>query len=99
MENYIPLVLIEEEFGCDLVDFIDIWDDFNVPDHLCKVSYQHISDYKIREKAVKGKLNGSVVKKVTKELLEDFGVYEEMKDWFVQMKKMYDSTILEKELI
>lgn len=86
MENYIPISLLEEEFKCNLQKFRDKWKEFDVAKHLSQVCPS------LGEKEIKSIINGKLTKKVTTESLREHGVFDEIKQWFEEIKKMYDST-------
>ncbi|MED1487974.1 ATP-binding protein [Bacillus smithii] len=92
MENYIPPVLIEEYFDCDLSEYLGMWADFDIPGYLKNTCFEHIKDDNEREIAIKKILNGSLTKKVTAQLLKEHGVYDEIENWFKQIKEVYDKT-------
>ncbi|XXL53004.1 hypothetical protein ACSC1U_09650 [Mammaliicoccus lentus] len=92
MENYIPIKLIEENFDCDLSMFKSEWNTFDVPKHLTNIVMQDIPDAKTREKAIKGKINSTLAKKVDAEMLKEHGVYGEIEFWFKEIRRIYDST-------
>jgi len=94
MENYIPIPLIEEEFGCNLSSYKKDWEQFDVPDYLFGVALQDIPS-KNRENAIKGILNARLTKQITPDLLQEHGVYNEIKDWFVKMNKIFEGTSTE----
>jgi len=90
MENYIPIELIEERFGCDLSAHRDNWGEFNVPDYLKSNMMQEIKDVKERENAIKGILNKNLTQQITEESLRNHGVYDEIKGWFESIRNCLD---------
>ena len=102
MENYIPKQLIEINLGLCLDDYTSKWHDldFNIVNVLLNQNdtsvaqfnsiKNNIPDYKKREQAMKSYLNKTILKGVTKEMLETHGVYEEIKSWFVSMKNLLE---------
>lgn len=102
MENYIPKLLIEKNLGLCLDDYTSKWHDldFNIVNVLLNQNdtsvaqfnsiKNNISDYKRREQAMKSYLNKTILKGVTKEMLETHGVYDEIKSWFVSMKNLLE---------
>lgn len=85
MENYIPIPILEEAFNCDLKKYKDCWKNFDVAKHLSQVCTDD-------EKKIKSLINGRLVKQITAESLREHGVFDEIKQWFVEIKKLYDST-------
>lgn len=85
MENYIHKSLIEEEFGITIDDISD-WDNEDIPRYLNGKTGNH-------EKAIKEVLNGKLSSKMTKELFEELGAWNEVKDWFEKIKKLMNQTL------
>ena len=98
MENYIPLELIEEEFGINLDSEKMNWDNVDVPKLLVNKIMQHIKCSKKREEAIKGYLNGQLSRKITKEHLIYCNSYEEIKSWFEQIADLYNKNWYEQFL-
>lgn len=101
MENYIPKPLIESRLGLDLDDYKDKWNDkdFNIVDVLLSQkdtsvsqfnSIKNMSDYKEKEKALKSYLNKTVLSGVTKDMLVQHGVYNEIEEWFKELRALLD---------
>jgi predicted ATP-dependent endonuclease of OLD family len=90
MENYIPIEILENHFKCDLSEYRANWSTFNVPDYFKSREMLQIEDVKDRENAIKGILNKGLSRKITKELLEAHGVYEEVENWFMSIKNCID---------
>lgn len=106
MENYIPISMLEVVLGLDLSDYKDRWQnkDFNIIETLLslpdtsKKQYNAIKNMPTsnqkqkndRKIAFKNYLNKTVMVGVTKELLEAHGVYDEIRDWFTEMKNLLD---------
>lgn len=88
MENYISPSLIEEEFAIDLDGYKDGWAKMDVPKLLVGKVMPQIHDVKEREKKLKIRLNKSVAKKINRTYLQEIGVYEEIKNWFLKIKKI-----------
>lgn len=96
IEYYIPFPLIETNFGIDLLRFKDMLNDasfdlvktlLSIPstnDILCGIKKNKSLD--TQETALKNYLNKTIMKGISKELLEAHGVYDEVKGWFEQMK-------------
>ncbi|QGM29327.1 AAA family ATPase [Bacillus sp. N3536] len=100
MENYIYPDLIEETLRIDLSKYKERWHDIDIPKILLNVSMQQIKDVKKRENSIKGILNSSVAKKITKTHLEALGVYEEVESWFLIIAELYSShMVVEKEAL
>ncbi|WP_086314469.1 hypothetical protein A5821_002041 [Enterococcus sp. 7F3_DIV0205] len=83
MENYIPPELISKEFGIDIPD-VEVWKKTDVPKFLLDKTFLQIPDKKKREMALKGILNKKLPCNFTKEILENYGVYEELESWFIK---------------
>jgi predicted ATP-dependent endonuclease of OLD family len=79
MENYIHWSLIDEQFGIALNN--ENWERRNIPNEISQKTGQD-------EKIIKNILNGSVAKKITKQHLEELGVYDEVKSWFLTMLEL-----------
>ncbi|AJO24444.1 ATP-binding protein [Weizmannia coagulans] len=92
MENYIPPRLIEEQFGVNLDEYLYMWNEFDIPEHLKKCTLPHITNMREKEKRIKQILNGCLTKKITADLLKEHGVYEEIAGWFQQIKEIYERT-------
>lgn len=100
MENYIPRAMLESVLGVDLDHFATQWqnNDFNITNTLLSLpdttnsqftKIKNMSgDYKEKEKALKAYLNNTVIKGVSKVLLEQHGVYSEIESWFCAMKEL-----------
>lgn len=83
IENYIPINLIEEEFGIDLTPYKEQWTNFDVS------KFVQGKKSKLKEKNIKMILNGKVAKKITKQHLEEHGSYEEIKSWFQHISSAF----------
>ncbi|WP_425449480.1 ATP-binding protein [Dethiothermospora halolimnae] len=89
MENYICPKLIEKVFKekrrleVDLSDYYTEWHEKDVPKLLEEV-------YELREAEIKSFLNGVVAKNITKEILEEHGVYDEVYTWFENIANMVE---------
>ncbi len=79
MENYVNPRLLNMEFGTTL-SIGSNWGEVDVPFECNKVS-------KKGEPIVKQIINGKLSKQCTKELLQEIGVFEEVKGWFENIKK------------
>lgn len=87
MENYIPLEVIEEIFKDDNLSVplsIDEWKNQDVPKYLCNKVMLNIKNNSEREKAIKIRLNKATIR-ISKEELQDYGIYDEVKDWFQEI--------------
>lgn len=73
MENYIHWDLINDHFSISQSN--GNWNEIDVPTMIVQAS-------PLNEKAVKQILNGLLAKRMSRELLEDLGVYEEVQGWF-----------------
>lgn len=101
IEYYIPPSLIELSLGIDLSNIQNRYNDndFDLINHILNFETETnplagIKQDKKPEKALKAYLNKTVMRNVTKELLINMGVYEEIKSWFEKMKEL-DSIITE----
>lgn len=93
MENYIPIKLIEDRFQCNLSDHYDSWSEFDLPKQLVDIwDNNNFSDAKEKELAIKKIINGSLTKSITKEMLKEHGVFEEIKGWFEKINELYMKT-------
>ena len=88
MENYISPNLIESEFEIDLSSYKDNWSEIDVPKILVGKTMTQIKDETVREKKIKIRLNKSVAKKINKDYLEEIDAYEDIKQWFLKIKKI-----------
>lgn len=89
MENYIPIELVEEQFGVDLSEYSDRWGiDLDIPKLLVgKVGKTLGRDDIEREKRVKMILNGAVMKNCTYEMIRKMGNELEINKWFDTIRK------------
>lgn len=89
MENYIPLELVEEQFGLDLSEYSDRWGiDIDIPKLLVGKVGKSLGRNDIeREKRVKNILNGSAMKKCTYKMIKNMGNEAEIKKWFEAIRK------------
>lgn len=99
MENYLPLELIESEFGLSLKNYEKDWYEQDVPKRLIQLCMKEIEDVNDREKAIKKRLNGAISKKITKSMLESIGAWDEIKKWFCKIKAIDDGTYKQKNHI
>jgi hypothetical protein len=84
MENYIHKSIIEEEFDIDM-SYIEDWNQEDIPTYIInKINKNPIKN----ENAIKEILNGKLVSKMTKELLEDIEAFEEIKGWFEKIREL-----------
>lgn len=95
IEYYIPPKLIENALGIDLSDFYDRYTDpsFDLVKHILNIQtttplLSGIQLDKYPENALKAYLNKTIMRGVTKELLVEMGVFEEIKSWFEKMKEL-----------
>lgn len=86
MENYIPYKLVEEEFDIDLSDYKDNWEIADIPKLLVgKINRKLGRNAEEKEKIIKSILNGRISKNITKDMLVEMGVYEEIETWFIKL--------------
>ena len=91
MENYIHWSLIEKRFEIKIEKkVIENWDNIDVPKYL-------VNKTEMNEKTIKGILNGELSKKMTKELFEDLGAWEEVKGWFKTIRDLFNCTLFRGE--
>ena len=98
MEYYIPASLIECALGVDLEPYQSKYNDttFSLVDTLLAIENNNSTLTRFRRQpkindrrnAIKAFLNKTVLRGVTKELLTAFGVYEEIKQWFLKMREL-----------
>lgn len=84
IENYIHRLLIENKFNIKMDD-IKNWDEEDIPKYLSKKLNKN-------EKEIKYILCNELSQKMTKELLEDLGAWEEVKTWFEKIKGLFQKT-------
>lgn len=101
MENYIPKLKLECDLGVELSGYdVSQWRNQNfdivelllsLPDttkeQFTKIKNMNNSHDK-KVKALKNYLNKTVLLGVSKAMLEEHGVYEEIKEWFEEMKRL-----------
>lgn len=103
MEKYIPKSLIENKLGLNLDKYSERWNDvdFNIVDVLLAQddtsvqqfnAIKKIPNIKEKEKSLKSYLNKTVLKGVTKEMLVEHGVYDEIESWFKAFKELLEYT-------
>lgn len=101
MENYIPRILIETKLGLDLTPYADKWNDtdFDIVNTLLAQrdtsvqqfnSIKSIKDSKRREKALKCYLSKTILSGVTKDMLVQENLFDEIESWFKSMKSLND---------
>lgn len=101
MENYIPRILIETKLGLDLTSYADKWNDtdFDIVNTLLAQrdtsvqqfnSIKSIKDSKRREKALKCYLSKTILSGVTKDMLVQENLFDEIESWFKSMKSLND---------
>lgn len=98
IEYYIPACLIECCLGVDLLPYKDVYlnPNFSLIDTILSINNDNAtlraikSQHNIEKerKSLKAFLNKTVLSGVTKELLKDFDVYDEIKQWFNQMRDL-----------
>ena len=93
IEYYIPPQLIENALGIDLSNVYNKYTnkDFNLISHILNLDSTMLLKFKKSshpEPDLKAFLNKTVMKGVTKELLISTGVYDEIKSWFEEMKRL-----------
>lgn len=87
MENYIHWSLIEERFEITIEqETIANWGEVDIPKYL-------VSKTGMKEISIKGILNGELSKKMTKELFEELGAWEEVRGWFETIRDLFNHTL------
>lgn len=97
MENYIPPCIIESEFQIDLREYYNTWEYEDIPRILVSKIFLNIKSEKDREKAIKGKLNGSISKQITVKDLKEIGAFEELETFFKKVKAIFEGVYVEKQ--
>lgn len=103
MENYIPKSLIEYKLGLNLDKYTDKWNesDFNIVNVLLSQpdtasaqfnAIKNLKSYSEKEKALKSFLCKTVLDGVSKEMLQNHGVYDEIEGWFKAFKELLEYT-------
>lgn len=88
IENYIPKEIIEAEFEITLnIKQESEWDNLDIVKEIRK--YKNMKDIDI-----KSKICGSCAKKITKNHLINLNAWEEVENWFKEIKKLVDKTFL-----
>lgn len=85
IENYTHKSLIEEEFNITINNEID-WDNEDIPAYISRKTGR-------TEKEIKNILCGRLSKKMTKEMLEELGAWEEVKGWFEKIKELVSISV------
>lgn len=85
IENYIHKSLVETEFNITIDSQID-WDNQDIPEYIAKKTGR-------KKDQVKDILCGKLSKKMTKDLFEDLNAWEEVKNWFEQIRDYLNRTI------
>ena len=100
IEYYIPIPLINIALGIDIDDCAQRYNDenFDLINHILNqnATCQPFIGIKCDNKpeiALKNFLNKTAIKNITKEDLVIFGVYDEIKMWFEQMKALSDLVV------
>lgn len=84
MENYIPACLYENEFEIDLKGVLD-WDNADIGNIVTNKT-KKFND----EMIVKSIANGKLTKLITKEHLIELNCFEEIENWFKEIKELYE---------
>lgn len=98
MEYYIPSSLIECGLGIDLTPYLSQYNNtgFSLIDTILSLNNQNATLLGIKKQstldkqraALKAYLNKTAMRGVTKDLLVGFGVYDEIKQWFIKMRNL-----------
>lgn len=86
MENYINPKLIEERFNLDLNEYMENWNEEDIPEILKGKLNMSVEN-------IKKILNGSVSKEICKESLEEIDAYDEIKNFFIKVKEVHFNQI------
>lgn len=102
MEYYIPASLIEDKLGINLSPYLEQYQNtgFSLIDTILSIENNNSTligiksqpDMENRRKSLKAFLNKTALRGVTKELLVEFGVYEEIEQWFIKMRDLKKNT-------
>lgn len=95
IENYIHPALYNNLYNTSF-QYDKDWDSLDIPNFLvnhCKnlPKYQSYKSDKKIENDLKTEISIKLVPKMTKELLDDLGAFEEIKSWFIEIKNVYES--------
>ena len=95
IEYFIPPRLIDITLGTNLCAHVDRYENenFNLINYLLQAEVSvpplcGIKKAKNPETALKNYLNKTVLRTVDKKMLEEFGVFDEIKSWFEKMKEL-----------
>jgi len=88
-ENYIAPELYENKFKVDCSTIKD-WDNQDIPQFVMNKSSMFKEKNGEAEKIVKSIANGSLSKQMTMELFEKIHAFDEIKDWFLTIRKMFE---------
>ena len=88
IENYIPPILIEEEFGISISQTDkEQWHEIDISTLLLE---SHNLKKRLKQNDLKGYLNGRICKSINKDLLIEMGTYKEIEGWFIKIKELYN---------
>lgn len=95
IENYIHPILYNNLYNTSF-QYDKDWDSLDIPNFLvihCKnlPKYQSYKNDKKIENDLKTEISIKLAPKMTKELLDDLGAFEEIKSWFTEIKNVYES--------
>lgn len=95
IENYIHPTLYNKLYNTSF-QYDKDWDSLDIPNFLvihCKnlPKYQSYKNDKKIENDLKTEISIKLAPKMTKELLDDLGAFEEIKSWFTEIKNVYES--------
>lgn len=95
IENYIHPILYNNLYNTSF-QYDKDWNSLDIPNFLvihCKnlPKYQSYKNDKKIENDLKTEISIKLAPKMTKELLDDLGAFEEIKSWFTEIKNVYES--------
>lgn len=99
IENYISPVLYNSKYNTNY-KYDEAWNGFDIPKNLVtelenEPRFKSCNGKKDKiEKQIKIEISTQLFPKITKSDLEHIGCFEEVKEWFTQIKELYDSNSL-----
>lgn len=96
IENYIHPDIYNRKYGTTFV-YNKIWDEFDIPKELVSLlkktpKYKSFNgNEKKIENNIKTEISTELVSMITKQHLEEIGCYDEVENWFKEIKQTYDS--------
>lgn len=96
IENYISPTIYNGKYNTNY-EYSEKWDRFDIPKNLVTLLENEPrfnccnGNVKKIENQLKVEISNQLFPKITKDSLEDIGCFEEVKEWFVEIKKLYNS--------